>query len=259
MNSRIDNIKLRFNKLIQQWKFKSCNLCQLDISIFVKIIRRSKQYMHMLSKNVKLSEVDSLAGLGISPGLQNFVNQRKDVLNFNILPNVIKFIMSSGNKYIRSIFPDIKVVIGDTGDSSFLTNLSKASKLLSSESVKPLGFMSLPDMLLANALRLTLIYLFGSGNIRFSVPTFDSLVAKINKKANVGLTDIYNVLKPKSACIPDIMEFLCDFLTDFQPKRVSIVFGFPVLIFTRLQIKNVIKTRLVFAVGGFVSICQILL
>lgn len=231
----------------------------MDISIFVKIIRFSKQYLFSIRSSHKLSEVDSLAGIGISSGLQNFVNQRKDVLNFNALPNVIKFILSSGNNYIRSIFPDINVVIGDTGLSSFLTNLSKASRLLSSESVQPLGFMSLPDMLLAQALRLTLIKLFGSENFTLSVPSFVSLIQKINKKANVGLTDIYNVLKPKSACILDIMEFLCDFLTDCNSKRVITVFGFPVLIFTRLQIKKVIKTRLVFAVGGFVSICQILL
>jgi len=213
----------------------------------------------MLHSTIKLSEVDSLVGIGISPGLQNFITQRKDVLNFHVMPKVIKFILSSGNKLIRSLFPDIETVIGDTGISSFLTNLSKASKLLSSEGVKPLGFMSLPDVQLATALRLTLLYLFGYENIIFSVPSFESLVLKINKKANVGLTDIYNVLKQKSACIPDIMEFLCDFLTDLQPKRVFTVFGFPVLIFTRLQIKKTIKTRLVFAVGGFVSICQILL
>uniref|UniRef100_A0A2V0RLI9 Uncharacterized protein n=1 Tax=viral metagenome TaxID=1070528 RepID=A0A2V0RLI9_9ZZZZ len=213
----------------------------------------------MLRKTIKLSEVDSLAGIGISKGLQNFVNQRRDVLNFERLPNVIKFILSSGNKHIRQIFPDIKTVIGDTGVSSFLNNLSKASALLSTEGVKSLGFMSLPDTLLANALRLTLILLFGDKDIQFSIPSFDSLVLKINKKANVGLTDIFNVLKPKSTCISDIMEFLCDFLTDSQPKRVFTVFGFPVLVFTRLQIKKTIKTRLVFAVGGFVSICQILL
>lgn len=213
----------------------------------------------MLEKSHNLSEIDSLSGIGISFKLQGFINRRKDVLNYKKLPNVMKYILSSGNKYIRQIFPDIDVVIGNTGVSSFLINLSKASNLLSSRSIKPLGFMSLPDMLLANALRVTLIKLFGCGNITFVIPTFDQLLNKINIKANVGLTDIYDVLKPKSACIPDIMEFLCDFLTDEQPTRVSTVFGYPVLVFTRLQIKKVIKTRLVFAVGGFVSICQILL
>lgn len=211
----------------------------------------------MLEQTVKMSGVDSLAGIGISIGLQNFVNQRKDVLHFKRLPNVIKFILSSGNKFIRQMFPDIDVVIGDTGLSSFLNNLQVASMKLSSESVKSLGFMSLPDMLLAEALRLTLVKLFGYGNIQFEIPTFESLIQKINMKANVGLTDIYNVLKPKSGCVSDIMEFLCDFLTDGQPKRVITIFGYPVLIFTRLQIKKTIKTRLVFAVGGFVSICQI--
>uniref|UniRef100_A0A2V0RLP1 Uncharacterized protein n=1 Tax=viral metagenome TaxID=1070528 RepID=A0A2V0RLP1_9ZZZZ len=171
----------------------------------------------------------------------------------------MKFILSSGNKHIRQIFPDIDTVIGNTGISSFLTNLSSASNLLSSESIKPLGFMSLPDLHLANALRLTLIKLLGCGNITFVIPTFSDIVKKINIKANVGLTDIYNSLRPKSGCINDIMEFLCDFLEDCQPPRVLNVFGYPVLVFTRLQIKKVIKTRLVFAVGGFVSICQILL
>jgi hypothetical protein len=231
----------------------------LDISIFIKIIRKSKQFIFSLHQSHNLLEVDSLSGIGISWQLQRFVNQRKDVLNFKRLPNVIKFILSSGNKHIRRIFPDIEAVIGNTGLSSFLTNLSSASKLLSSKSVKSLGFMSLPDMLLANALRLTLIKLLGGGNITFVIPTFDQVVSKINTKANVGLTDIYNSLKQKSGCIPDIIEFLCDFLEDSQPSRVQIVFGYPVLVFTRLQIKKVIKTRLVFAVGGFVSICQILL
>lgn len=232
----------------------------LDISVFLKIVRLSKQYVHKLKDSISLSTQDPLHGIGISIGLQNYVNQRNDVLNFKQLPNVIRFILSSGNKYIRSIFPDINSVIGNTGPSSFLSNLSEASKLLTPEGVQPtLGFMSLPDTLLAEALRLTLIKLFGSDDIKFGIPSFSDLVLKINKKANVGLTDIYNVLKPKSGCISDIMEFLNDFLTDEMPSRVSTVFGFPVLIFTRLQIKSVIKTRLVFAVGGFVSICQILL
>jgi len=231
----------------------------LDISIFIRIVRRAKQFIYTITQSHNISEVDSLSGIGISQNLQNSVNQRKDVLNFKRLPNVIKFILSSGNKYIRQIFPDIDVVIGNTGISSFLSNLSSASNLLSSKSIKPLGFMSLPDMLLANALWLTLIKLFGNGIITFVIPSFEQIMNKINIKANVGLTDIYDTLKPKSSCIPDILEFLCDFLEINQPVRVLNVFGYPVLVFTRLQIKKVIKTRLVFAVGGFVSICQILL
>jgi hypothetical protein len=231
----------------------------LDISVFISIVRKVKQYIFCLQSSHKLDQVDSLSGSGISKELENSVNNRKDVLNFKRLGNVIKFILSSGNAHIRRIFPDINVVIGNTGISSFLSNLSVASSILSSESVKPLGFMSLPDTLLAQALRLTLIKLFGGGIIRFVKPSFDQLVNKINRKANVGLTDIYNTLKQKAGCIPDIMEFLCDFLTVIQPKRVVTVFGFPVLVFTRLQIKKVIKTRLVFAVGGFVSICHLTL
>jgi len=223
--------------------------------VYLRIIRACKQWVYNNSQSIK--SAGSIHTVVRDKSLIMAANRRVDMLRFVIMDRVVQFIKSRSILEILKIFPDIRHVIKNTGTNSFLNALSRAKvKLVLRNSIVP-GFYRLPDQMLADGLFITIRLLYGKviSDIRF--PTLEQLVSKLNMQANAGLTDVRSQLVQKRVIVLEILDFLLEWLRNPDALRCITVFRYPVLIFTRLQIKTTIKTRLVFAVNALISICQI--
>lgn len=245
-----------YNALLSKYKLPSRVVLPTSHSgVYIKIIRACKQWVFNNTQSVKANE--PIINVIKDPSLVTFVNRRADMLRFIIMERVVKFIKSRSSKYILYILPDIKYVIGNTGANSFANALSKAKIRMEPRFHHIPGFYHLPDQVLSDGLFITIRLLYGKVISDISFPSLEQLVSKLNMQANAGLTDVRSHLVQKKVIVTEIIDFLLEWLSNCDSHRCLSVFKYPVLIFTRLQIKTIIKTRLVFAVNALISISQI--
>jgi hypothetical protein len=122
---------------------------------------------------------------------------------------------------------------------------------------RPLGLFNLSDSIIASALQLTCEFLFGNRLLHFCLPDIETIVSTIKLKANAGFHHFTSRLCNKGTVYYHILDFLFDFLDDPDSDIVVNVFAYPILIFTRLQVKlKGIKMRIVYAIPGLITICQ---
>ena len=184
---------------------------------------------------------------------------REDRLDTTIDHENHQYLLSNCSRSYKELLVAPEKLVNSVSDSKFRKTLSEAQDQIASISAMDLNLCSLNEsMIIKAACNLFYEYFGNAGKSVCPVsPDVDTTLAHINPSSNMGaafgIKSLCRKASRKDLLVSTISSafFACD--TDFLYKLSKL----PIIVFTRLQFKSdTIKTRLVFAVPGQVSIIQ---
>lgn len=237
---------------------------RLDIS---RAYRKAILLSHQYGVEYKLRLIDSsyntpvqkLIEAGLEPSLVRSMYNRDDRLDTKVdLENYQYLLKNCSNNYKKLLVAPIELV-NSVSDSKLRSVIDDALEQIANTSAMDLNINSLDESMIVEAACDQFCEYFGPvGKIVIPVfPDVDDMLSAINPASNMGAAYEIKNLCRKSTRKEQLVRTITSVFYHCDTEFMYQLSKLPIIVFTRLQFKlATIKTRLVFAVPGQITIIQ---